>query len=62
MPIYEYRCQACDDLFEALVYASTKVVCPECGSARIEKPFSAFAVGGTAAAGPADCDVARGGG
>ena len=63
MPIYEYRCGSCDELFEALVYASTKVKCPECGSAKIEKQFSAFAVGGTALSGPAaDCDVARGGG
>ncbi len=63
MPIYEYRCESCQERFEALVYASTVVACPECGSKTVEKQFSTFAVGGTSLSGPgADCDVARGGG
>ena len=62
MPIYEYRCGSCRELFEALVYSSTKVVCPECGSEELEKQFSSFAVGGSAPDMPVNCDVARGGG
>lgn len=63
MPIYEYCCRTCEERFEALVYASTEVVCPKCGGEKLEKQFSTFAVGGGAPSGPAaDCDVARGGG
>jgi putative FmdB family regulatory protein len=64
MPIYEYRCVTCQERFEALVYASTKVACPECGSDKLEKQFSSFAVGGTTTLGEraANCDVASGGG
>ena len=31
MPIYEYRCEACDDDFETLVFGSQDVTCPKCG-------------------------------
>lgn len=34
MPIYEYRCEPCDQPFEALVRSSTDVPeCPKCGEA-----------------------------
>jgi putative FmdB family regulatory protein len=48
MPIYEYRCQACDHRFEALVMGAQKPVCPECGSPKLEKQFSTFGLGGGA--------------
>ena len=44
MPIYEYVCDACDHGFELLVQGSRKPSCPSCGSHRLEKRFSAFAV------------------
>ena len=40
IPIYEYSCQACERRFEALVRAKEKVVCPDCGSADIERELS----------------------
>ncbi len=51
MPIYEYRCEHCDDEFEELVSSGTpdsQVECPACGrqgSAR--RKLSAFAVSGS---------------
>jgi len=45
MPIYEYRCAACDDRFEELVSASAKSVppCPSCGATGAKRLFSMFA-------------------
>jgi putative FmdB family regulatory protein len=31
MPIYEYKCEECDNNFEKLVYGSQEVCCPKCG-------------------------------
>jgi len=62
MPIYEYTCKACDHQFETIVTATRTPVCPECGSKKLEKAFSAFAVVGQQASahqpGPAcaSCD------
>ncbi|MBP3531478.1 MAG: zinc ribbon domain-containing protein [Thermoguttaceae bacterium] len=41
MPIYEYQCQRCDAVFEALVFSSTKPTCPECGTEEISRLMSA---------------------
>lgn len=46
MPIYEYRCQHCDERFERLVPMSTAdapAACPACGSRETRKQFSTFA-------------------
>lgn len=46
MPIYEYKCDDCDTLFEALVMGSASE--PDscgCGSEAIEKVYSRFAAG-----------------
>jgi len=43
MPLYEYRCRACGDDFELLVRSDTRVACPQCGSARVDKKLSVFA-------------------
>ncbi len=46
MPIYEYRCLECGELFERFRYLSQsdgELVCPACGSPRIERQFSTFA-------------------
>ena len=52
MPIYEYVCRDCGEAFEELVFGEERPRCPRCESARAEKQFSAFAVGGGAAPGP----------
>ncbi|MEW6594869.1 MAG: zinc ribbon domain-containing protein [Thermodesulfobacteriota bacterium] len=44
MPIYEFRCQECKTLFEAIVAscdAIKDVTCKKCNSARVEKTISA---------------------
>lgn len=44
MPIYEYRCQDCKKLFEALVSSHAKaddVSCTACGSAKVKRTISA---------------------
>ena len=46
MPIYEYQCSGCEHHFEAIVQGSQKPSCPSCGSKRLEKQFSTFAVSG----------------
>ena len=45
MPIYEYQCAECGQLFEELVSASAEAAppCPECGAAGAGRLFSAFA-------------------
>lgn len=43
MPIFEYECKTCEDVFEVLTKSDSQVSCPECGSGEVEKKFSAFA-------------------
>lgn len=40
MPIFDFVCADCANLFEALVRGSTAPVCPSCGSAALEKQLS----------------------
>jgi putative FmdB family regulatory protein len=45
MPIYEYRCRKCGELFEAFRAISdddTQVECPKCGSKNPHREVSAF--------------------
>jgi putative FmdB family regulatory protein len=49
MPIFEYRCKACDHRFEALVRGSESPSCPECDGIDLAKQLSVFAVGGPSA-------------
>ena len=46
MPIYEYRCKACDHEFEALIlpHQPMDAECPECHSKDLEKLLSGFAL------------------
>lgn len=46
MPIYEYRCEACGHVTEALVRSSRarKPKCGQCGSPKTSKIFSTFGV------------------
>ncbi len=44
MPIYEYRCDQCRNLFEILATSTTvggEISCPKCGSPKVKKTISA---------------------
>jgi putative FmdB family regulatory protein len=42
MPIYEFKCEACDHQFEKLVFKGDEkfITCPECGGKDLEKMMS----------------------
>jgi putative FmdB family regulatory protein len=41
VPMYEYRCAPCDQVFEALIRSSSDVAsCPKCGGVELTKQFS----------------------
>ncbi|HIE10562.1 MAG TPA: zinc ribbon domain-containing protein [Kiritimatiellae bacterium] len=44
MPLFEYRCDKCGHVFEHLAMRSDErpSKCPQCGSRKLEKQFSAF--------------------
>lgn len=44
MPIYEYRCRACQHAFERLVRSGDQPACPACASPDLERLLSLFAV------------------
>jgi putative FmdB family regulatory protein len=50
MPIYDYHCTKCDGTFEKLLMTSDTlpVICPACGSERLEQVLSAPALHNTA--------------
>ena len=59
MPIYEYRCRACQERFEILQRlgdGAEGLECPRCGDRRLAKQYSTFASGGSG--GPAEESVA----
>lgn len=46
MPIYEYKCNECEEVFELLTTSaedSQKVQCPKCNSENVKKLMSAGA-------------------
>jgi putative FmdB family regulatory protein len=43
MPLYDFRCCACDARFEARARADELPACPECGTAETERLLSPFA-------------------
>ena len=53
MPLYEFRCKTCKNVFEKLVPSSTAELpaCPQCGAPEVSKLLSAFAVQGGSAGG-----------
>jgi putative FmdB family regulatory protein len=54
MPIYEYRCRACGERFEAIRPVGDtgrSLTCPECGKPRPEKMPSVFAATGNCGSG-----------
>jgi len=60
MPLYEYRCPACQGRFEVIQHLGTsaaETVCPTCGAQHVERQLSTFAVaagGASAYAAPAE--------
>jgi putative FmdB family regulatory protein len=54
MPILEYRCSNCQEIFEhlRLSRSDTRVECPHCGSHKAEQMFSVFATRSKAGDGP----------
>lgn len=49
MPLYEFRCQQCNNLFESLLTSSSsdalaEVRCPKCGSGNVKKTISAASI------------------
>ena len=46
MPIYEFECEKCEEIFETLrpVSDSGSASCPACGSSRVIKLISAFGI------------------
>ena len=59
MPIFEYVCQECNHRFEMIVQGVTVPTCPSCKATKLQKQFSTFGVGATAAwstsSGPGPC-------
>jgi putative FmdB family regulatory protein len=46
MPIFEFKCRKCREIFEVLFRnrdEKVSVVCPKCGSIKVERMISAFA-------------------
>jgi putative FmdB family regulatory protein len=46
MPIYEYKCTACGEDFEKLVFGNKAVDCPKCSSPEVKKKMSTFGMSG----------------
>jgi putative FmdB family regulatory protein len=44
VPLYDYECLECGEVFEALVRDSTPPVCPSCQSQKLEQLLSQFSV------------------
>lgn len=40
MPIFEFRCEACENGFEVLVRGQSVPVCPRCGSEELKRQIS----------------------
>lgn len=49
MPLFDYRCDACQAEFELLVRGSTPPVCPQCGSTQLQRCVSLTAPAGKSA-------------
>jgi putative FmdB family regulatory protein len=43
MPLYDFRCRACEARFEARTPAGATAPCPQCGSEETERLLSPFA-------------------
>lgn len=58
MPLYEYRCQACERVVEVLQRMGERragLACPACGADRLERALSTFASASPGGSGAAAC-------
>ena len=62
MPIFEYKCSSCDELFETLVRSNAQPTCPACGGTYLAKQLSVFAAATSGGSGSSDAAPASGGG
>jgi putative FmdB family regulatory protein len=48
MPIYEFKCIQCHNKFEEIIPVNKKIkiICPSCGSDKIQKCVSTFGISG----------------
>lgn len=50
MPIFEFRCNGCNNSFEEYFHTAShedeKLVCPKCGSENVKKLLSVFSASG----------------
>lgn len=46
MPLYDYRCTACQAAFELLVRSSSVPTCPHCGATALQRAISRIAPAG----------------
>ncbi len=65
MPIYEFRCEACQSVFEHLAMGSGDVLelkCPDCGGDELSRVMSTCSsiISSGAAAAPPDCTPSPG--
>jgi putative FmdB family regulatory protein len=69
MPIYEFKCNACGNTFEEIVFSSERdsdFECPTCGDEDTCRLLSSFSCGSGSSAGPgkeltASCGPSTGG-
>ena len=69
MPIYEYRCAACGEVFariQSITKSADPVQCPKCNSGETERILSTFAAGSSSSepasySGNASCGISGGG-
>ncbi|MBB6217246.1 putative FmdB family regulatory protein [Anaerosolibacter carboniphilus] len=48
MPVFEYKCEECEKIFDVLVKTSDRdqgQKCPHCQSEKVKKLFSTFGIG-----------------
>jgi putative FmdB family regulatory protein len=44
VPLYDFKCLECGEIFEALVRGANPAACPECQSQKLEQLLSMFSV------------------
>ncbi len=58
MPIYEYRCRKCGEVFEKIMKVNEKgdsLKCPRCGEKKPEKILSSFSSKGSSEVASSSC-------
>ena len=58
MPIFEYICTGCGNIFDMLMQSARTVECPACRSKEVTKKFSMFSVAGGQDSASPECAAA----